>query len=306
MARASVRALAIAIAAASGLTIAQPAAAARPDYAFVLPDATSAEGIASGPGSTFYAGDLVAGDIFRGDVRTGAVEKFIDNEDGRMAVGLKADVANKLLFVAGGSTGQGYVYSTRTGETVTTYQFATGPSFINDVTLTAKGAWFTDSVNAVLYFVPVRAGVPGTVEPLELTGPAADVSGQFNNNGIAATAGGSALLVAHSGQGAINVVDSRTGASQTVAGVRVPNVDGILVQGRTLYAVRNFDNKIVRFQLSGDLRTGRKVATMQSELFQVPTTVALFGDRLAAVNSKFDTGVPPTADEYEVVVIERR
>jgi len=37
----------------------------------------------------------------------------------------------------------------------------------------------------------------------------------------------------------------------------------------------------------------------------VSTTVARFGNRLALVNAKFDTGFPPTATSYEVVVIER-
>jgi hypothetical protein len=47
----------------------------------------------------------------------------------------------------------------------------------------------------------------------------------------------------------------------------------------------------------------KKVIT--SELFQVPTTAALFGSRLAVVNAKFDTGLPPTADQYEVIVVNR-
>jgi len=40
-------------------------------------------------------------------------------------------------------------------------------------------------------------------------------------------------------------------------------------------------------------------------MFQVPTTAARFGDRLAVVNAKFDTGFPPAADEYEVVLVDR-
>jgi hypothetical protein len=42
-----------------------------------------------------------------------------------------------------------------------------------------------------------------------------------------------------------------------------------------------------------------------SDLFQTPSTIAIHGDQLAAVNAKFDTGFPPTADEYEVVLVER-
>ena len=44
---------------------------------------------------------------------------------------------------------------------------------------------------------------------------------------------------------------------------------------------------------------------LTSGLFEVPTTVARFGDRLAAVNAKFDTGLPPAATSFEVVVVER-
>jgi sugar lactone lactonase YvrE len=282
-----------------------PTALARPaEYPIPLPGATGAEGIASGAGSTFYAGDLFAGDIFRGNVRTGAVEKFIDNPDGRMAVGLAADVPHGLLFVAGGVGGHAYVYSTRTGQTVATYQLSQS-GFINDVAVTAEGAWFTDSINPALYFVPVIGGSPGDARTLALSGPAADVSGDFNNNGIQASPDGSALLVAHTTQGGVNHVDPDTGRSQTVAGVNVPNVDGILLEGRTLWAVRNFDNQIVQFQLTGDLRAGSLRATVTSELLQVPTTVARFGDRLATVNAKFDTGFPPTADTYEVVILDR-
>ncbi|HEX6758167.1 MAG TPA: hypothetical protein VF086_07095, partial [Propionibacteriaceae bacterium] len=121
----------------------------------LLPGATSAEGIAKGRGSTFYAGDLFAGDIFRGDVQRGAAEMVIDAPAGRMAVGMVFDRRHDLLFVAGGFTGQAYVYDTGSGATVRSYQLAAGNSVINDVTLTGSGAWFTDSAKAVLYFVPV-------------------------------------------------------------------------------------------------------------------------------------------------------
>jgi hypothetical protein len=106
------------------VVLAGPAAIARPAEVIVLPDATSAEGIAAGRGTTFYAGDLFAGDIFRGSIRRGTAELFIDAPTGRMAVGMAVDLRHDLLFVAGGFTGQGYVYDLRTGATVATYQFA--------------------------------------------------------------------------------------------------------------------------------------------------------------------------------------
>ena len=52
-------------------TLAVSAAAAPKGQVIVLPGASSAEGIASGRGATFYAGDLFGGDIFRGDLQRG-------------------------------------------------------------------------------------------------------------------------------------------------------------------------------------------------------------------------------------------
>ena len=286
--------------------LAVSAAAATRAEVIVLPGASSAEGVAAGRGTTFYAGDLFGGDVFRGDVQHGTAEVFVDAPTGRMALGMAADVAQDLLFVAGGFTGQGYVYDTRTGDTVATYQFASPPAtVINDVALTTDGAWFTDSAQANLYFVPVSAtGVPGPFTTLALSGPAADTSGDFNLNGIQATSDGKTLVVAHSGNGSLYTVDPASGESATIAGVSVPNVDGIVLQGKRLWAVQNADNQVTRIRLSPHLTSGVVEEVITSDLFQFPTTAARFGSRLAVVNAKFDTGFPPTADQYEVVVVD--
>jgi sugar lactone lactonase YvrE len=286
-----------------GATAAPAVAEPRADKVIVLPGATSAEGIAAGAGSTFYAGDLFAGDIFRGDIKRGTAELFIDAPAGRNAVGLKADLRHNLLFVAGGQTGQAYVYHLRTGATVATYQIP-GATLVNDVAVTRRGAWFTDSAQGKLFFVPVDGyGKPGPLRTLTLSGPAADTSGEFNLNGIDATADGCTLLVAHSAAAKVFTVDPVTGASAAIAGVDVPNVDGIVLDGRRLWAVQNFNNQISRFQLSGDLSQGTLEKVITSPHFAIPTTAALFGHKLAAVNAHFDTGFPPTSPTYEVVVV---
>ena len=172
-----------------------------------LPGATSAEGIAVGAGSTFYAGDLFGGNIFRGDLRSGTVEKFIDAPAGRMAVGLKADISHGLLFVAGGFTGQAYIYDLDTGADVAVLQLG---AFINDVALTNDAAWFTDSGLPHLYRVPFNTE---PVSTLVVTGPAGDVPDFASLNGIAATPDGKTLIVSHSVLGGIFTVDPQTGVS---------------------------------------------------------------------------------------------
>lgn len=266
----------------------------------VLEGATSAEGIATGAGSTFYAGDLFTGNIFRGNLRSGDVDPFIDAPDGRMALGLKADVSRDLLFVSGGPTGQGYVYDLTTGATLAVYQLGI---FINDVVVTKDGAWFTDSAQAQLYHVPVGpTGELGAAVTLEVTGPAANTASDFNFNGITATANGKTLIVAHSGLGSLFTVDPTTGVSALIEGVAVPSADGILLEGGRLYAVQNFLNQVAVVDLAPDLSSGEVETTITNSNFQIPTTVARQGNRLAVVNAKFDTGFPPTADSYEVVV----
>jgi len=271
----------------------------------VLPGAGGAEGIAAGKGTVFYAGDLATGDIFRGDIRKGTAELFIDAPAGRVAVGMKFDRRHELLFVAGGPAGTAYVYDTKTATAKATIQL-TGkqPSFINDVALTREGAWFTNSNVAELYFVPVGSdGSLGAVRTLPLSGPASDTSAQFNLNGIAAANGGRTLIVAHSGNGAVYTVNPQTGASAAISGVSVPNVDGILVRGRTLWAVQNFSNQISRVKLSADLSSGVVKHVITSPLFQVPTTAANFGGKLAVVNAKLGVQNPGT---FDVIVLRGR
>jgi sugar lactone lactonase YvrE len=286
------------------LGAAAPATAAQQEKVIVLPGAKSAEGIAAGRGSTFYAGDLFAGDIYRGDARRGTAELFIDAPTGRNAIGMNADLRHGLLFVAGGFTGQAYVYSIRTGETVAVYQFAeNGAGMVNDVKVTGDGAWFTDSLQAKLYFVPIsRSGRPGTFRTLTLTGPAGDASGQFNNNGITTAPDGKSLIVAHTTRGELNKVNPRTGASETIQGVSVSGADGIVRDGRTMWVVHA--NQVSRFRLNHDSTAGTLEKVITSTTFQSPSTAAKIGNRLAVVNAKFDTGFPPTADQYEVVVVD--
>ena len=274
----------------------------------VLPGASSAEGVAAGPGTTFYAGDLVRGDIFRGDLEQGTAELFIDAPEGRRAMGMAVDAAHELLFVAGFTTGQGYVYDTRSGATVASYQFGNPPaSLVNDVALTPDGAWFTESRQARLYLVPVSwAGVPeATFRTLAVGGPAAGIAvGKGNLNGIQATPDGTTLIVAHSANAELYTVDPATGASAAIAGVRLPDVDGIVLEGERLWAVQNRRNQVSRIRLAPDLTSGVVEKVITSELFQVPTTAARFGSRLAVVNSKIETHLPPDADQYEVVVVD--
>ena len=272
--------------------LAQPFPASIP-----LPNDFAPEGITVGAGSTFYAGSLITGDIYRGSLRSGEGGIFIYAPDGRVAAGLKADRARRLLFVAGGATGQAYVYDLRTGADVETYEFApAGAALLNDVIVTREAAYFTDSFAPVLYKIPIGpGGTLGAGETIALSGPAATIAGFPNLNGIEATADGSTLIVNHSSLGALFTIDPATGASAEIAvdGLIPGTPDGLLLAGRQLWVVENFANTLVRVTLSSDLSSGTITAEITSDLFRVPTTVARHGSRLAVVNGRFDLGLPP-------------
>jgi streptogramin lyase len=295
----------------AGTLVSGTALAARPlPNTITLPGATSAEGIARGAGATFYAGDLFGGDIFRGDIRTGDVTRFIDAPAGRNALGLRVDLEHGLLFVAGGFTGQGYVYDLWTGASVASFDFGTPPtSIVNDVIVAGGAAWFTDSGQPHIYRVPINDdGSVGSFSTLVVTGPAGEAPAGFNMNGIAATPDGSTLLVAHSNNASIYTVNPSTGASALLAG-GLPNVDGILFEAGRIWAVQNFINQITELKVSGNLSSATVARVITNDdvdgAFHVPTTVARFGNVLATVNAHFDTGFPPPPQPFEVVIVGR-
>ena len=287
----------------SGSAAAQ--AAPRPEV-IPLPNGFEPEGVAAGPGSTVFAGSLDDGDVVRVDLRSGDVDVLVDNDSGT-AVGMKVNQRTGQLVVAGGPSGLAHVYDIRTGDEVGSVELTPPGSFVNDVTLTGDGAWFTDSFLPQLYFLPIGpSGALGTPQTLRLSGPAADATGFFNLNGIAASPDGSRLIVAHSGRAEVILVDPDSGSSETIdlAGASLPNADGILLDGPRLWVVQNQLNQIAEIRLDAGYESGSVVSTRTSDAFDVPTTVARSGNSLAAVNARF--GTPATPDTtYDLVVIPR-
>jgi len=291
------------------MTIAAAPAQAFPDV-ISLPNGFQPEGIASGNGTTFYVGSIPTGAVYRGDLRTGEGTVFVPPQSGRSATGLKYDSRTGLLFVAGAGTGFAYIYNGQTGANVAEIQLTTSPSFINDVIVTKDAAYFTNSNQPEFYRIPIsnRGQTDFTSETIPLSGDYQFDSspGAFNANGIAATPDGKTLIIVNSSDGALYNVDPLTGVATRIdlGGDSVPNGDGILLQGKTLYVVQNFLNQIAVVELNSDFTAGTIVDTITSSSFGIPTTIARFGDALYAVNSHFDT--PPTpATEYEVVRVPR-
>jgi sugar lactone lactonase YvrE len=275
-----------------------------------LPDGFQPEGIAIGTLPFAYFGSLADGDIYRANLVTGG-GSVISQGPGTPSVGLKIDGKGRL-FVAGGSAGNARVVSAFTGKVLASYQLAASDvtaTFVNDVTLAAGAAWFTDSFNGVLYKVPLgrHGALPDQedVVTVELGGEYEQVEG-FNSNGISGTPDGRALLLMHSATGSLFRVDPASGEATTVdlGGASLPNGDGILLRGRTLYVVQNQLNQVAVVQLNRAGSSGAVVDTLTDPGFDVPTTVAAFGTRLYLPNARFGTEPTPET-EYTAVAVRR-
>jgi hypothetical protein len=115
-----------------------------------------------------------------------------------------------------------------------------------------------------------------------------------NLNGIVAKSG--VLIVAQSITGKLFRVDPATGVATLINlgnNVTLDTVDGLELQGRTLYAVRN-TNVVTVVRLDSQLATGTVLGDITDPGLDVSTTGTVAAGRLWVVNARFTT--PPTPD----------
>src|SRR5215216_3715810 len=255
----------------------------KPDV-IALPNGFQPEGIATAKRHTFFVGSRDNGAIYRGSLRTGEGAILVPGAtpsvpgDDRGATGLKVDRFGRL-FVSGADSHVIRVYDARTGAEIRNYPVADS-GFINDVIVTKRGAYFTDSNNARLYHIPFgKKGALGELLTIALGGDYVNGAG-FNANGIEAAHGGKSLIVIKSNTGELFDVDAATGVARRIALDPVAGTDneldegdGIMRKGRNLHVVENQDDRVTVVKLSRDLGRARIVEEIDSELFDVPTTI---------------------------------
>jgi streptogramin lyase len=258
-----------------------------------------------GKGTTFYVGSVANGAIYQGNLRTGAGAIIVPGETGKAATGIELDNRSRL-WVAGAGTGKAYVYDAKTRALIRTYTFAPSDTFINDVVVTRTAAIFTDSRKAVLYHVPIgTGGALGAAHTVPVTGDFALASG-FNLNGIDATRNGKTLIAVQSNTGKLFRIDPASGVAREISlGTEsVPNGDGILLKGKTLYVVQNQLNRVALIRLAANVGSGQVLTRLADSDFSVPTTIDDHGQRLYAVNARFGIA-NPSAAEFQVVQVSK-
>jgi sugar lactone lactonase YvrE len=282
---------------AAASVIAAAALAAKGPERIALPDGYRPEGIAAGKAANVFVGSIPTGRVLEIDTKTGASREAVPARAGHAAIGLKYDQHADRLFVSGGPTGKAFVYDATGGAELAAFQLtpAGQPTFINDVVLTGRVAYFTDSQQPVIY--AVQRDLSG-VTPIELTGFPM-TPGQNNLNGIEATRNGRWLLAVQTSEGALWRIDPATGSHVQVDlhGAEVTDGDGLLfVSERTLLVVQNRSNQIAVVKLSRSYRSGRVVRTITHPAFDVPTTVARQRGSLFLPNARFGTTAPESPD----------
>jgi hypothetical protein len=193
------------------------------------------------------------------------------------------------------------------------YQLA--PEFstvINDLAVTRDAVFFTDFGQPFLYRLPLsrNGGLPAAdaATAIPLTGD----FGVGVANGIVATPDGKTLLINDSFRSKIFRVDPTTGVAKEI--VVEPALDGFLdgmiLQGKTLYIVTPYDfmpdpvDRIQVLQLSDDLLSAKRVKTITDGDFDGVASGAIFGDSLYVNNARyFDFPEPTTTYWFTKVTI---
>ena len=306
MPRPSRRAATLTLTAALALTapLATPAAAAPAAADATYPEILSLrpgsqpEGIAKGPGTTYFAGARSDGAIYVGDVSDGTRNRLVQGREGGAARGLMLDEASGLLWVAGDerevsdpeapTTSTIRAYDSRTGALVREV-VVPGQRFLNDVMITDDAVYVTDSLNPELVVV-----TPEGYFLLPLTGDFEQPAG-FGANGIRDLPGGNLLITAG---GDLYKVRPTNGVAYRIelSGPDLTSGDGLERDGRTVYVVYGFSrDSVAVVELGRGSRSGSVTGELgKRDRLDRPTTAVLVDGDLYAVNGRF--AVPPTPE----------
>jgi DNA-binding beta-propeller fold protein YncE len=291
--------------------------------AISIPTGFESEGIELGKGHEFFLGAFsfssffgpafgvsheqssFAGAIYKGNLRTGEGAILVP-PTGKPVSGLSYDPRTDYLYAATGYSA-GYlsgsfwdqgviVYDASSGDLVTEIIFGDGIA-INDCLVTMTGVYCTDSLNPYLYKVVLENGgrIPSTpvVEVIHM--PDFAMVPILNANGLVGDFDGRQLVIMNTSTGVLYLVDTENGEVSPLqiegAEQLFPSGDGIYLEGRTLYILQNFSNKIAVVQLSGDLTAGVFIRNIPDEgatnPLNVATTIIGFGNSLYAINTHF-------------------
>ena len=240
----------------------------------------------------FFVSGARSGAIYQGDLATGAIETLMtgDRREPLTTIGLDLSSPDRL-WVAGGASGNVYLFDARSGEHLQT--FSSPPAretFINDLVVGASGdVYATDSLRPTLF--RVRSGSFDLEPWLDLGGTEFESRERGSDaNGVVVTGDEEYLIVVKTGTGQVFRIETRTGRVREIdlGDEAVTGGDGLVLDGQKLYVVCNSEREVALVELRHDLLSGRVAVRITDQSFEFPTTAAKVGDELLVVNSQFD------------------
>ncbi|GHH76281.1 superoxide dismutase [Promicromonospora soli] len=268
-----------------------------------LPDGSVPEGIAIS-GIHAYVTSFADGTVYKLNLATGRY-KVLSPATGTGAVGIM--LHDGRLFVAGGTAGTVRVLDPGSGEELASYTVGTtGQTFINDFTVLDGVVYATDTFSPVLHKLPLgeNGELPAAdqVETIALDG--ITYSEGFNVNGITTTPDGEALLLVQTNTGLLYRVEESTGAADQVdvGEADLTWGDGMLLEGNTLYVVRNFPNTVAVLELDDTGTTAALTDELTDPRFDTPTTIARFKDSFYLPNARFTAEDPSSANFFVTAI----
>jgi hypothetical protein len=292
--------------------------------AIAIPTGFEAEGIELGKGHEFFLGGFsfssvlvpafggpahplseFAGAIYKGNLRTGE-GAILAPPTGKPVSGLSYDPRTDYLYAAtgfvdlvkGNFTDQGViVYDASSGDLIMEIEFGRG-IVLNDVLVTRTGVYVTDSLNPDLYKLVLEKGgrLPSNpvVEVIPMRG--FEMVDGFNANGLVGKFDGKQLVIVNTSTGVLYLVDTASGDASPLgingAEQTFPNGDGLYLDGRTLYILQNFQNKVAVVKLWRDLTGGSFIRNIPGEgapnPLDIATSIIGFGNGIYAINTHFN------------------
>lgn len=254
---------------------------------------TYPEGIAYNEASnTFFVGSASDGTIYQGDPQSGEIMTLIagGERDAFATLGLKVDDENRL-WVAGGTSGQVFVYDVETAEQTNAISTpGEGDPLLNDLVVASSGdVYVTDSFRPTLF--RIAAGSETAEAWLDFTDTAFEYQEEGPNaNGIEVTPNDQYLLVVQMNTGQLFRIDvaSKEVSEVDLGGETLAGGDGLVLDGQRLYAIIQTNDEIVSVDMSDDFSSGTVISRTQDESLAYPATAALVDDRLLVVNAQFD------------------
>ena len=315
--------------------------------AISIPVGFEAEGIELGKGHEFFVGanslaslfgeaffgirhetSALAGAIYKGNLRTGK-GAILSPPTGKSVSGLSYDPRTNYLYAATGIgfgdvngnftfTEQGVtVYDASSGDIIRDITFGDGTGItINDCLVTRRAVYCTDSFNPNLYKVVLEKGGRLSSTPVVevIPMPGFEMVPGFNANGLVGKFDGRQLVIVNITSGVLYRVDTASGEASPleIEGTEqlFPDGDGLYLDGRTLYIMQNFSDKIAVVQLSGDLSGGEFIKNIPGEgefnPLYVATTIIGFGNSLYAINTNIFERIFGNPAEVQSEVVRLR